>query len=212
MQIFDVTLPISPEMPLWPGDPPVSLEKVASTDTGDEVNLTHLSMSVHTGTHVDAPYHFLGGSSATVEQLSLGDLSGRAFVLQIEDSVDLITREILERLRIPARTRRLLFKTRNSSFWDVHKAVFRQDFCALSPNGAAYLVDRGIRLVGIDYLSIAPFHEGSPTHRVLLEAGIIIVEGLDLRQVTPGRYTLYCLPLKILSSDGAPARVILLRY
>lgn len=211
MQIFDVSLTISPNIPVWPGDPPVILERVASIDTGDEVNLTHLSMSVHTGTHVDAPYHFLGGLSATVEKLPLADLCGRAYVLQIEDSIELITRQVLERLAIPSRTRRLLLKTRNSSFWDDDTAGFRKEFTSLTPDGADCLVERGIRLVGIDYLSIASFHAGAPTHRVLLQGGTIILEGLDLRQVNSGLYTLYCLPLKIESSDGAPARVILVR-
>jgi arylformamidase len=211
MRIFDVSLTISPDMPVWPGDPPVILERVASTDSGDDVNLSRLSMSVHSGTHVDAPFHFLGGNTVTVEQLSLSVLSGRVYVLQIEDRIKLITQEILIQSGIPARTRRLLFKTGNSSNWEKGERRFHTDFTALSPEAASYLVERGIKLIGVDYLSVAPFADGAPTHKILLEAGIIIVEGLDLSQVSPGRYMLYCLPLKLHSSDGAPARVILIR-
>ena len=211
MRIFDVTLTISPDMPVWPGDPTVELERVASTDSGDEVNLSRLSMSVHTGTHVDAPFHFLGGNTATVEQLSLSELSGRVYVLQIEDRIKIITREILVQSVIPARTRRLLLKTGNSKYWEKGERRFQADFTALSPDAAVYLVERGIRLVGVDYLSVAPFMDGAPTHKILLEAGTIIVEGLDLSRISPGRYMLYCLPLKLKSSDGAPARVILIR-
>jgi len=211
MRIFDVTLTISPDMPVWPGDPPVLLERIASTDSGDEVNLSRLCMSVHAGTHVDAPFHFLGGKTATVDQLALSDLSGRVYVLQFDDRIKIITREILVQSGIPARTRRLLLKTGNSHFWEKGEMRFQTDFTALTPGAASYLVERGIKLVGVDYLSVAPFAEGAPTHKILLEAGIIIVEGLDLSQISPGRYTLFCLPLKLLSSDGAPARVILIR-
>jgi len=199
-------------MPVWPGDPPVELERVASTDAGDEVNLSRLSMSAHTGTHVDAPFHFLGGNSATVEQLALGDLLGRVYVLQIDDRIKLVTREILVQSGIPARTRRLLLKTGNSGYWEKRDSQFQSDFTALSPDAAGYLVERGIKLVGVDYLSVAPFVDGATTHKILLEAGIIIVEGLDLSQISPGRYMIYCLPLKLHASDGAPARVILIRF
>lgn len=211
MRIFDVSLTISPDLPVWPGDPPIILEKISNLSNGDEVNLTHLSLSVHSGTHVDAPSHFLGGNAETVDQLSLNYLTGRVYVLQIENQVKLITREILVKSRIPARTRRLLLKTDNSNLWSQGINTFQSQFTALSPDAASYLVERKIKLVGVDYLSVAPFAEGSPTHKILLEAGIIIIEGLNLSQVLPGRYLLYCLPLKLEASEGAPARVILIR-
>lgn len=211
MRIFDISLTIHPGMPVWPGDPLVVLQRIASMDAGDEANLTHLSMSAHCGTHVDAPYHFLGGNSATIEGLSLNDLCGRAYVLQVDDTVDLITHEILVRSAIPARTRRLLFKTRNSELWKKGETNFQPGFTALSPDAADYLVARGIRLVGVDYLSVAPFSNGAPTHKILLDAGLVILEGLNLWDIEPGKYVLYCLPLKLLASDGAPARAILLR-
>jgi arylformamidase len=209
MQIYDVSLTISPDLPVWPGDPAVSLERIQKMEEGANANVTQMSLGAHVGTHVDAPYHFLGGDSPTVEQLSLNLLTGRAYVLHVPDEVDLITAEVLVKAEIPSRTRRLLFKTRNSSFWAKKETNFQTGFVGLSPDAAQFIVEKGIRLVGIDYLSIAPFKQGRPTHRILLEAGVVILEGLNLSAVSPGRYSLYCLPLKLAGSDGAPARAIL---
>jgi arylformamidase len=160
------------------------------------------------GTHVDAPDHFLNNGK-TVEKLLLSVLSGRAYVLYLPE-VDLITASILKKAEIPPRTRRILFKTRNSDYWTRQLREFQTDFVALSPDAAQYLVDRSVKLIGIDYLSIAPYHQGLLTHQILLKAGIVILEGLDLSAVSPGRYSLYCLPLKLAGSDGAPARAILI--
>jgi arylformamidase len=179
-------------------------------EDGAEANVSQVSMSVHLGTHVDAPYHFLGGETLTIEKMPLNMLIGRAYVLQLDDSVDSITASVLEAAHIPPRTRRLLFKTRNSRLWQQNDGGFAEDFVAIQADGAQCLVERGIKLVGVDYLSVAPFAKPAPTHRILLQAGIILIEGLDLSQVTQGRYSLYCLPLKIDGADGAPARVILI--
>ena len=209
MQTYDISLTISDHLPVWPGDPSVTLERIGKLENGDNANVTRMEMGVHTGTHVDAPYHFLGGDTATVDDLSLKMLTGRAYVLHLPDDVDEISRDVLEQAEIPPRTRRLLFKTRNSEHWARQTPGFQEDFVAISADGAQYLVDRGVKLVGVDYLSAAPFQEPRPTHEILLQAGIIIVEGLDLSQVSQGRYTLYCLPLKLEGSDGSPARAIL---
>ena len=208
MHIYDITVTISRGMPVWPGDAPVTLEQVASLEAGDGYNLTRLGMGAHTGTHVDAPSHFLSGDALTVEKLPLKILSGRVYVLHIPDC-SVITAEVLGNADIPPRTRRLLFKTGNSSYWATENA-FRTDYVALSPDAARWLVHRGVKLVGIDYLSIAPFEDGQQTHEILLKAGVVIVEGLDLSQISQGRYTLHCLPLKIAGAEGAPARVILI--
>ncbi len=210
MQIYDISLTISPDLPVWPGDSPIHLERTAKMEDGDAANVTHLSMGAHVGTHVDAPYHFLGGEAPTVETLPLNLLIGRAYVLHLPDEVDLISADTLAQANVPPRTRRLLFKTRNSALWANQTAQFQTDFVAISPDGAEYLLERGVKLVGIDYLSVAPYHQGTPTHQILLRAGIVLLEGLDLSQVSQGRYTLYCLPLKIAGSDGAPARAILI--
>jgi arylformamidase len=142
--------------------------------------------------------------------LPVSVLAGRVYVLHLADDVSLITAEVLKQAVIPPRTRRILFRTRNSNWWAAGDNTFHKDFVALSIDGAQYLVRLGIRLVGIDYLSIAPFTDGAPTHRMLLGNNVVVVEGLDLSQVTQGRYTLSCLPLKLLGADGAPARAILI--
>jgi len=209
MRIYDISLPISPGMAVWPGDPPVVLERVGKMEEGAESNITHLSMSAHTGTHIDAPYHFLGGNAMVVDRLPLKLLTGRAYVLHLPD-VDLITAGILEKAEIPPRTRRLLFKTRNSAHWADLSKEFQTDFVAVSADGAQHLVERGVKLVGVDYLSVAPYHDSVPTHQILLKAGVVILEGLDLSAVSQGRYTLHCLPLKLAGSDGAPTRAVLI--
>jgi arylformamidase len=207
MKMYDITLPIDPALPVWPGDPAIELERAASITQGSDANVSRLACSVHVGTHVDAPLHFIDGGES-VDRLDLRILTGRAHVVDCR-GVSQISAAKLEAAGIPKRARRLLLKTDNSSLWHAGVSDFIEDFVALLPDAAGWLVERGIQLVGIDYLSIAPFHDGVPTHQILLKAGVIIVEGLDLWKVPAGRYTLYCLPLKLTGSDGAPARVIL---
>jgi arylformamidase len=210
MRIYDISLTISPEIPIWPGDPQIVVERVATIEAGSEVNLTRLEMCAHSGTHVDAPFHFINSKDVpTVDQLSLKILSGRTYLLSLPNC-DLITAKVLVSAEIPPRTRRLLFKTRNSNYWSSSGNVFQEDYVGLSKDGAQWLVDRGVKLVGIDYLSIAPYHDTRPTHEILLKAGVVVIEGLDLSKVTQGRYTLHCLPLKLAGADGAPARAILI--
>ncbi len=208
MKIYDISLPISPALPVWPGDPPVVLERVSSMDAGAHDNISRLACSVHTGTHVDAPHHFLN-DGRTVDTLSLDILTGPVQVLQVPDQVGLVTADILEQSGFRSGTLRLLIKTRNSSIWERQPAKFVTDFVGLSEDGAEWLLHNGVKLVGIDYLSIAPYKQSIPIHCRLLEPGTIILEGLDLHAVPPGFYTLYCLPLNLVGSDGAPARAIL---
>ena len=193
-------------MVVWPGDPGVRIERVSSIAGGGLMNLSTLSMCLHTATHVDAPLHFLDGGPSTAE-MPLDALIGPARVIQIRDPKSIRARE-LEALRI-RRGERLLFKTRGArGRWE--GAEFRSDYVYLAPDAAAMLAERGVRAVGIDYLSIgAPNEEGYEVHRTLLRAGIWIIEGLDLAAVQPGRYDLICLPLRIPEADGAPARAIL---
>jgi arylformamidase len=209
MRIYDISLTVSPEIPIWPGDPSIVVERIATIKAGSEVNLTRLEMCAHSGTHVDAPFHILTGDVPTVDQLSLKLLSGRAYLLSLPDC-DLITASVLQSAEIPPRTRRLLFKTRNSAYWSSHGNVFQENYVGLSKDGAQWLVDKGVKLVGIDYLSIAPYNDTRPTHEILLKAGAVVIEGLDLSKVSQGRYTLHCLPLKLAGADGAPARAILI--
>ncbi len=207
MHTYDISLTVSPALPVWPGDPPIEFTPLSQIAKGDDANVTHMSMCVHVGTHIDAPLHFLADGRA-VHEIDLRLLMGRVFVLNLPD-VDVITGDVLREAEIPPRTRRLLFKTRNSAWWAAGHTTFREDYVALSADAAEYLVGRGVKVVGVDYLSVAPFHDTVPTHRILLGAGIVVIEGLNLSAVSEGRYTLYCLPLKLLGTDGAPARAVL---
>ena len=208
MTIYDISLVISADLPVWPDDPPVEVVLASSMDKGDRINITRLAISAHTGTHVDAPNHFLNNHS-TVESMDLEVLTGPCYVTQLPDDVDEISAEVLERVPIGANTTRLLFGTRNSKLWASGEKQFRKDFVAVSQDGAEWLVAHGVKLVGVDYLSVAAFEDPFQTHLALLEAGVVILEGLDLSRVPRGFYDLYCLPLKILGADGAPARTIL---
>ncbi len=207
MRTYDITLTINPQSIVWPGDPPVRITHTSSIAAGDNANVSEISMSCHTGTHVDAPDHFLN-NGIKVEDLSLDLLVGRAYVLDLPD-VSMITASVLMHAEIPPRTRRLLFKTRNSLLWANGNMEFQTDFVGLSVDAAELLVDRNVKVVGIDYLSIAPYKMSSPVHSILLSAGVVVIEGLDLSKVSQGRYTLHCLPLKLGGVEGAPTRAIL---
>jgi arylformamidase len=210
MQIFDITLTISPGLPVWPGDPAIQFNQLSDMNKGDSCNVTHISMGVHVGTHVDAPHHFLN-DNRTVEDLDLYILTGQAYLIEFPYLVDQISDKLLEVASIPAGVERLLIKTRNSELWSRGTKEFFNGFVAINNDGAKWLVQKGIKLIGVDYLSVAPFGDGVPTHRTLLKAGVIALEGLNLSQVSAGYYDLYCLPLKLGDSDGAPARVILMK-
>ena len=207
MNIYDVTLGIGTEMITWPGDPRVQIENISSISAGNSFNVSHLAMSVHTGTHVDAPHHIIDNGK-TIDEIPISTLVGRAYVLELPE-VDLITAEVLMCNEISPRTKRILFKTRNSIEWDSNKGTFKKDYVALSSDAALYLVRKGIKLIGVDYLSVAPYDDAESVHKILLDAGVVIIEGLNLTGIRQGRYTLYCLPLKIIGADGAPARVFL---
>ena len=208
MRTYDISLAISPDMPVWPGDPQVVIERVREIADGENANVSRLECGVHVGTHVDAPIHFIEGSSG-VEVIPLRVLIGRAYVVHLPDS-SVIDENTLEGSGIPPRTRRVLFKTSNSKCWAQGEHLFKEDFVAIDASGASWLVRKKVKLVGVDYLSVAPFGASRETHRILLENGVVVVEGLDLSEVSQGRYTIYCLPLKIIGCDGAPARAILI--
>jgi len=210
MKIFDISLTISPNLPVWPGDPPIVLEQIESMEKGAHANVSRLSAGVHVGTHVDAPDHFLN-DRRTIEQLPLDVLTGPCYVAQLPDGIEAITAEALDGISLPADTMRILFGTSNSRLWSRGEMEFQEDFVAVTVDGANWLVDRGIKLVGVDYLSIAPYGDSVPTHTILLQAGVVVIEGLDLSAVPRGFYDLYCLPLKLLGSEGAPARTILIQ-
>lgn len=206
--IYDISLTVSPDLPVWPGDPAIELTPIASMDAGDTANVTRFSAGVHVGTHVDAPHHFLN-DHRTVENLPLDVLTGPCRVVAFGDEVAAISAAALEAADIPAGCERLLLRTRNAHLWRESPHDFRRDFVAVTADGAEWLVSHGVKLVGVDYLSVAPFDAPVPTHQILLRAGVVIVEGVNLLDVPPGDYSLYCLPLKLRGVDGAPARAIL---
>jgi len=208
MPIYDVTVPIRTTMPVYEGDPGVKLEPWSAFAKGDSSNVTMLSFGAHTGTHVDAPAHFIEGAN-TIDKLSLEVLIGPARLVRVPDDVMEIGTDFVAGCDLDGVTR-LVFHTRNSQFWSGEG--FRKDFTHLLPEAAQRLVERGIKLVGTDYLSIEKFHSGHHrTHLTLLGKNVVIVEGLNLSGVPDGDYELICLPLKIASGagDGAPARVVL---
>lgn len=207
MPIYDVTVPIRVGMPIYEGDPALSVEPWSAISKGDSANVSFLHFGAHTGTHVDAPAHFIAGASK-IDSLPLDVLLGPARVIRVPDDRMEIDPEFLSGCDLTNVTR-VLFHTRNSSFWN---EGFRKDFTHVLPEAAELLVARGIKLVGNDYLSVEKFHSGHHrTHLTLLRNDVVIVEGLNLSDVPAGDYELICLPLKIAdgAGDGAPARVVL---
>lgn len=201
----DISVPIRDGMFTFDGDPLVSFGRAASMADGAICNISRLDIGVHSGTHVDAPIHFIDGA-AGIEAVALDALIGPALVVDARRVTGNFDRAAIESFDIPAGTERLLLRSRNSELWN--NPAFDRSFAAVTPDGAKALVELGLRLVGNDYLSIAPFGNPTPTHVTLLGAGIVVLEGLDLRNVEPGTYDLICLPLRIPGSDGGPARVV----
>lgn len=204
MKIYDVSVSVSPDMHVYPGDPKVSVERTAEISKGDVANVSFLKFGTHTGTHIDAPSHFIDGTM-TVDQIPLNLLIGRAKVVEISSAT--INRQSLEEIDL-TEDARVLFKTRNSYLW--REREFVKEFVHMTKEAAELIVENGIKVVGVDYLSVEKFNFESPdVHRILLGSGAVIIEGLDLSEVEPGDYELICLPMKIEGGDGAPARVVL---
>lgn len=209
-RFIDVSVGIAADMITWPGDPAVTVAATRRLSAGDSANVSKLELGSHTGTHVDPPFHFLDDGSP-VDEMPLDVLIGEAVVADLTYVEESISPVDLERLQLPAGAERVLFKTRNSAIWSGPR-VFPEAYVSLSPEGASWVVRHGIRLVGIDFLSIERRKTpGHPTHKTLLRAGVAIIEGLDLSGVQAGTYRLVCLPLKIIGGDGAPARTVLFR-
>jgi arylformamidase len=205
VKIFDISVPIRDGMLHYAGNPPVHVTRVRSISAGDPANVSELDLGAHSATHVDAPVHFLSGGAGT-ETLPLEVLIGPAAVVDATAARNALDLATVRALELPPRgSERILFKTRNSQLWN--RKEFTRDFVRLNGEAAAFLLERGAKLLGIDYLSIGD----AEAHRILLSAGVVCVEGLDLREIEPGSYELICLPLKLVGSDGAPARAVLIR-
>jgi arylformamidase len=204
VEIIDISVPIRSGMVVYEGDPEVHVERARSIADGATANVSRLDFGVHSGTHVDAPVHFIEGD-AGAETLPLEVLVGTAYVVDATGVHAALDENALRGLALPERAERLIFKTTNSRLWE--RDEFTLEFVRLSAGGARYLVGRGVRLVGVDYLSVGD----EQAHVELLRAGVVPLESLDLRGVEPGEYRLVCLPLRIVGSDGAPARAVLIR-
>lgn len=211
MDVYDVTVPVSGSMLTWPGDPPVSVRRTSDVERGDSSTVSELIMGSHTGTHVDAPAHFLPGGYG-VDRIPVSALMGGAYVADARGLQGALTRDQMAALHVPGDVTRLLIKSDNSRLWDQASPAFPDRYVCLSPGAAEWCVERGLVCVGVDFLSVEQKGSpGHPTHVTLLQAGIAIIEGLDLRAVQPGFYELVCLPLRITGCDGSPARVLLIR-
>ena len=210
MQIYDVSVPLSATTPTYPGDPKIEVKEWATLANGAAANVSLLHMGAHSGTHVDAPVHFIAGGPK-VESLPLSALIGVAEVVEVPPKI-LVIDEAFVSNNCNSPSERVLFKTRNSEFWARPQDGFRVDYTYIDPAAAERLVSLGKKLIGIDYLSIEAFHSADfAAHLALLSNGVVVLEGLDLRAVPAGTYELICLPLKISdgSGDGAPARAVL---
>ena len=205
--ILDITHLLEPTLVVWPGDTPVRLERVREVGKESRAAVSRITLSSHAGTHVDAPAHFLS-SGGTVEQLDLGTLIGPALVVETDASA--LSYEAMASLDIPRGCERLIFKTGNSTRWTGGEAFF-EDYVGVTKSGAEWLLERGIKLVGLDYLSIAAYPDILGVHHLLLGAGVVLLESLDLHPVCAGSYQLVCLPLKLSGVDGAPARAVLVQ-
>ena len=208
MKMYDVTVPISEDLPIWPGNPGVSVKQWRSMARGDRSNVTQLELGVHTGTHIDAPNHF-ESDGVGIDELPLDVLMGPCRVFEMTDLKECLDRSSAEELDLSGVTR-VLLKTRNSKWWKSSEKQFHSDFVYLQDDAARYFVERGVKLIGIDYLSIEKFKSPDhATHHTLLRNHIVIIEGLNLSGVPGGDYELIALPIKLKGADGAPTRVIL---
>jgi arylformamidase len=206
-RIYDLSVPVETGGLVYPGNPGIQIELDSAIANGASANVSRITFGSHTGTHVDAPRHFFD-DGAPVDTLPLDVLMGPALLIAMEPDLMAVSTEQLKQHDLTHVTR-VLIRTRNSGF--IRETEFRKNFTYLAPDGAQYLVDNGVKLVGVDYLSVEQFHSGHHrTHRTLLEHGVVIIEGLDLSEPPPGVYELRCLPLRLTGLDGAPARAVLL--
>jgi arylformamidase len=209
-RLVDVSLTLGPGTLVWPGDPAIDIEPTLRISRGDSANVSEIRLGTHSGTHVDPPVHFIDGTPG-IDRLSLDRVFGDALVLDLAGVREPIEPPRLEALDIPRGVTRVLLRTANSELWRRSPVTFPESYACLTPDAARWIVDRGIQLVGIDFLSIEQKGAaGHPVHHTLLEKGVVIVEGLDLFYAEAGPYKFVCLPLKIEDGDGGPARAALI--
>ena len=206
MKYIDITFPITKNLPKWPGSVGFEIEwhMIMPSDIN---NLSSFSIDSHFGTHLDAPLHFVD-KGKSIDEIDFNNLIGRSFVTEIKN-IKSISNLDLEAAAIPKECKKLLIKTDNQAYWGNNVTEFQEDFSSIDSSGAQWIVERGIHLVGIDYLSIQRFHDGPETHQILLQNEVVILETLKLNKVSVGWYDLICLPLKLKGTEGSPVRAIL---
>jgi arylformamidase len=211
-KIYDISLPVTKDSVVWPGDPEVTIRQMSSIAQGDPYNVSQIRMSVHTGTHIDAPLHFLK-EGRSIGEIPLDKLIGQVLVMDLGEDVDVISSAVLadhpqiDTLQIVPK---VLFKTRNSRIWEAEGNKFNPDYVALDSSGAKFLSQLDLDLIGVDYLSVAAYNDETLPHQMLLERETVLLEGINLAQVPAGTYTLYCLPVNLAECEGAPARAVLI--
>lgn len=208
MRIIDISVLVDDKVTIWPGNKHPQLKRVSNMKKGDAHNETSLEMNVHTGTHIDAPLHFLSNGKST-SQIDLKTFIGSVLVIDLSHVKEITSRD-LDKIKLPRGTTRLLFKTSNSLFWDKNNSNFKKNYVGITPDAARWVVKRKFKLVGIDYLSVAKFEDAREVHCILLGKGIAILEGINLTNVQEGEYQLICFPIKIAKAEAAPVRAVLL--
>lgn len=211
MKIYDISVPITPAIPVWPGDPPVDIQQVADITAGESANISRINMGVHCGTHIDAPRHFINGAK-TVGEIPLDKLIGKVYVMEIDHKEEVISDIVLRqhpKHDMLEKASKVIFRTRNSVLWHESPTTFRKDYVGINTAGAVYLSQLHLDLIGIDYLSVAPYDDTLQPHQILLAGETVLLEGLNLSGVSSGEYDLFCLPLNLPQCEGSPARVVL---
>ena len=206
-RVHDISLAIEPGLPTWPTSEGFRMRWAMRLDAGDPANVTVLEADVHTGTHVESALHFLP-DGAPLDATPIERFVGQAVVAEVDG--DAVTAAALDGAAVPEGTTRLLVKTRNSARWAAGWGPFDPEYVALTPDAAEWVVGRGIELVGLDHLSIQQYADDGETHRILMRAGVTILEGLNLASVEPGEYTLVCAPIRLMDTEAAPARALLI--
>jgi len=210
MEIIDITLPLSPNTPVWDGDQGISIQQTVFKGETSDFNISRVEMGVHAGTHIDSPFH-LFNAGYTVDEIPLEVLIGQATILEISSSWEVINSEALLTSGFKPGIERLILKTRNTEFWIRDPYGFHADYIGINSDGAEFLVNQGLKLIGIDYFSASPVSDLVSPHEILLDAGVVILENAYLVDVELGEYECLCLPLKLQGTDGAPVRAVLSR-
>jgi len=209
MNIIDISVPLSKKTPVWEGDKGISVPRVAKIEEGSDFNVSRIELGVHAGTHIDAPFHVFENGN-TVDQIPLDALIGSVQVVEIPDGISVIDKNCLMKLNFQDGIDRILFKTSHPIYLETDLFHFNKEYVAINSEGAKYLADMDLKLIGVDCFSVSSYDDLKQPHMILLDRGIVLLENIDLRQVVPEIYKLICLPMKIIGTDGAPVRAVLI--